>query len=207
MYILAMGRFNTKDYYFDKAKAGGFKARSVFKLEEIDRSLKIIQADSVVIDLGCSPGSWLQYVAEKIGPKGAALGIDLTEINDQFHPRIKTVQGDCFALGPEQITAYMVELVNNFSAFDVVLSDMAPKTTGIKHVDQTRSLNLAERAVSIAEQFLKPGGHLVVKIFASAEVSELIYRLKRQYKTVKQMRPESIRSASKEFYVVGLAKK
>lgn len=202
-----MARFNTKDYYFDKAKAAGFKARSVFKLEEIDRSLKIIRNDSIIIDLGCSPGSWLQYLAQKIGPHGAALGIDLTEVSEKFHPRIKTVQGDCFAITNEQLTAYMAELVPDFKGFDVVLSDMAPKTCGIKHVDQTRSLNLAERAVHIAEMFLKPGGHLVVKIFASAEVSELIHKLKQHYKTVKQMRPQSIRSASKEFYVVGLSKK
>ena len=202
-----MARFNTKDYYFDKAKAAGFKARSIFKLEEIDNSLKIIAPNSIILDLGCAPGSWLQYVAQKIGPQGAALGVDLTEVKDLAKPNLKTVVGDCFSLTSEQVSGFMADLVDNFTGFDVVLSDMAPKTTGIKHVDQIRSLNLAERAFSIAEQFLKPGGHVVIKIFASGEVSGLIGTMKKHFKLVKQMRPQSIRTASKEFYVVGMGKK
>ncbi len=202
-----MGKFNTKDYYFDKAKAGGFKARSIFKLEEIDASIKIIKADSIILDLGCAPGSWLQYVAQKLGPGGAALGVDLTEVKDKIHKNIKTVQEDCFALTPEKISSLMADLVENFSAFDIVLSDMAPKTTGIKHVDQIRSLNLAEQAFHMAELFLKQGGHVVIKVFGGGEVSRLIGEMKKKFKIVRQMRPKSIRSVSKEFYVVGLHKK
>jgi 23S rRNA (uridine2552-2'-O)-methyltransferase len=91
--------------------------------------------------------------------------------------------------------------------FDLVLSDMAPKTTGIKHVDQIRSFSLAEQAFELSLQLLKSGGHVVIKIFNSAQVSELISRMKVKFKIVKQMRPKSIRSVSKEFYVVGLSKK
>ncbi len=202
-----MGKFTTRDYYFDKAKASGFKARSIFKLEEIDQSIKIVGPNSIVLDLGCAPGSWLQYVAKKIGPKGAALGIDLTEVKDNFHPNIKTVQDDCFLLTEEKIKDYMADVVENFSAFDIVLSDMAPKTTGIKHVDQIRSLNLAEKAFEVAQQFLKPGGHVVIKVFGGGEVSRLIGEMKKVFRTVRQMRPKSVRSVSKEFYVVGLHKK
>lgn len=202
-----MTRFNPKDHYFAKAKAQGFKARSIFKLEEIDESLKIIGPDSVVLDLGSSPGSWLQYVAKKIGPKGAALGVDLTLIEEQFHPRIKTVQKDCFLLKEAEITALMADVVDNFTQFDVVLSDMAPKTSGIKHVDQIRSLDLAERALNLAEIFLKPGGHVVIKIFDSHESIELMKRMKNLFKVVKHLRPKSVRAVSKEFYAVGLHKK
>jgi 23S rRNA (uridine2552-2'-O)-methyltransferase len=198
-----MTNFNTRDYYFEKAKAQGFKARSVYKLSEIDESLKIIKPDSQILDLGCSPGSWLQYVATKIGPKGRALGVDLTPVLDSFHPNIKTIEGDCFELSRPRIEKYMGE--NAF--FDLVLSDMAPKTTGIKHVDQIRSLALADQALELALAWLKPSGHVVIKVFNSAEVSELIGRMKKEFKVVKQMRPKSIRSVSKEFYVVGLAKK
>ncbi len=198
-----MTNFNTRDYYFEKAKAQGFKARSIYKLSEIDESLKIIKPDSQILDLGCSPGSWLQYVAGKIGPKGRALGVDLTPIKDTFHPNIKTIEGDCFELSTQIIEKHMGENIN----FDIVLSDMAPKTTGIKHVDQTRSFMLADQALTLALTHLKSSGHVVIKIFNSAEVSELIGRMKKHFKIVKQMRPKSIRSVSKEFYVVGLSKK
>jgi len=198
-----MTNFNTRDYYFEKAKAQGFKARSVYKLSEIDESLKIIKPDSQILDLGCSPGSWLQYVAGKIGPKGRALGVDLTLVADVFHPNITTIEGDCFELSAQIIEKHMGEGVY----FDLVLSDMAPKTTGIKHVDQIRSFMLADQALSLALSWLKPSGHVVIKIFNSAEVSELISRMKKEFKVVKQMRPKSIRSVSKEFYVVGLSKK
>lgn len=202
-----MTRWNPKDHYFEKAKAQGFKARSIFKLEEIDQSLKLIKPDSIILDLGSAPGSWLQYVANKLGPKGAALGVDLTAIKDKIHDRVKTVVDDCFLLTDEKIRSYMADLVTDFKQFDVILSDMAPKTSGIKHVDQTRSLQLAEKALSIAEPFLKPGGHVVIKVFGSGEVSGLIARMKELFKNVKQMRPKSVRAPSKEFYVVGIHKK
>lgn len=198
-----MTNFITRDYYFEKAKAQGFKARSVYKLSEIDQSLKIIKADSLILDLGCAPGSWLQYIATKIGPKGRALGVDLTPVKESFHANIKTIEQDCFELSADMIS----EVIGPHKNFDVILSDMAPKTTGIKHVDQTRSLVLADQALATAGLWLKPGGHVVIKVFNSAEVSELISRMKKQFKTVKQMRPKSVRSVSKEFYVVGLTKK
>lgn len=202
-----MTPFNPKDHYFSKAKAQGYKARSIFKLEEIDESLKIIKQDSIVLDLGASPGSWLQYVAKKIGTKGAALGVDLTPILETIHPRIKTVQKDCFLLTEEEIQNLMGSLIENFTQFDVILSDMAPKTSGIKHVDQIRSLDLAHRALDLTDKFLKTGGHVVIKVFESHDALELIARMKKIFKVVKHLRPKSIRTQSKEFYAVGLHKK
>jgi len=198
-----MSAFVIKDHYFDKAKTQGFKARSVYKLSEIDEALKIIKRDALVLDLGCAPGSWLQYVAKKLGPRGKALGVDLTPINESFHKNITTVVDDCFTLTKERIALHL----KSDALFDVVLSDMAPKTTGIKHVDQIRSFELASTAMDVAEQVLKTNGHVVIKIFASADVSLLIQRMKRSFLTVKQMRPKSVRAPSKEFYVVGLNKK
>jgi 23S rRNA (uridine2552-2'-O)-methyltransferase len=202
-----MTRFNPKDHYFDKAKAQGFKARSIFKLEEIDEQLHLIKPNSIVLDLGCAPGSWLQFVARKLSEKGAALGVDLTPVKNFTHPRIRTVVADCFQLSAESVSELLREILPTFKGFDVVLSDMAPKTSGIKQVDQVRSLDLAMRALDLAHQLLKPGGHVVIKIFASNEANELIARMKTIFATVKQMRPKSIRSESKEFYAVGLGKK
>lgn len=202
-----MTRYKPKDYYFDQAKAKGYRARSIFKLEEIDRSLNLIKPDSLILDLGCAPGSWLQYVAQKIGKNGAALGVDLSPVKDKIHDRIKIVVDDCTSLSREKIADYMKDFVKDFSQFDVVLSDMAPKTSGIKHVDQTRSLDLANAALDIAEEFLKPKGHVVIKVFGSGEVNDLVLRMKKIFHSVKQMRPKSIRAPSKELYVVGLHKK
>jgi 23S rRNA (uridine2552-2'-O)-methyltransferase len=202
-----MNRFKTKDYYFDKAKAQGFKARSVYKLEEIDQSLKLIQPDFIILDLGCAPGSWLQYVALKISKKGAALGVDLTKVSGSIHPRITTVVDDCFTLTHEKISQYLQDLVPRFTHFDVILSDMAPNTSGIKHVDQMRSFNLAEKALDLAELYLRPGGHVVIKVFGQKEVEDLLKRMKAMFKTARPMRPKSIRAPSKELYVVGIAKK
>jgi 23S rRNA (uridine2552-2'-O)-methyltransferase len=201
-----MNRFKLHDHYFEEAKKAGFKARSVFKLKEINDSLKIIKPNSIVLDLGAAPGSWLQYVAQILGTQGAVLGIDLQEIPEKFHPRIKTVQQDCFLLDEIKVKELMADLVADFKAFDLVLSDMAPKTTGIKHLDQIRSMELAEKALSIAELLLKKGGHVVIKVFGSGELKDLLLRMKKSFRVVKEMRPKSVRSPSKELYVVGLHK-
>jgi 23S rRNA (uridine2552-2'-O)-methyltransferase len=202
-----MNRFNPKDHYFEKAKAQGFKARSVFKLEEIDQNLKLIKPDHIILDLGCAPGSWLQYVATVISNKGAVLGVDLSKVVGLKHPRIKTVVDDCFLLTDEKIKEHLNDLVPNFTHFDVVLSDMAPKTSGIKHADQIRSFNLAEKALDLAEKFLRPGGHVVIKVFGQKEVEDLLLRMKTLFKVTKSMRPKSVRAPSKELYVVGMGKK
>lgn len=202
-----MSRFTLHDFYFSKAKAEGFKARSIFKLEEIDQSIKVIKPNSIVLDLGCAPGSWLQYVAKKLDKNGRALGVDLKPVEGKFLPNIKTVVDDCFELTDEKILGYMAELMQGFSAFDVILSDMAPKTSGIKHADQSKSFDLAEKVVRVSEKWLKPGGSLIIKVFASAEINGLINDMKKSFQSVRQMRPKSVRAVSKEFYVVGINKK
>lgn len=201
-----MSRFVPKDHYFTQAKAQGFKARSIFKLEEIDKSLNLIKSNSIVLDLGCAPGSWLQYVAQRLQKNGAALGVDLTAVPEKFHARVITVVDDVFALTPEKIADYLKDLCPSFNGFDVILSDMAPKTSGIKHVDQVRSLDLAMKALELADRLLKPQGAVVIKVFASGEVTKLISAMKTMFKQVKQMRPKSVRAPSKEFYVAGVGK-
>lgn len=198
-----MTTFNTKDHYFQRAKTEGFKARSVYKLMEIDRAVKLFKPGAKVLDLGAAPGSWLQYASTKIGKHGKALGIDLTPIAENLAKNVITAEMDVFSLTKEKSSELLQE---EEVKFDVVMSDMAPKTTGIKHVDQVRSLNLASKAKDLALDLLKPGGSVVIKIFNGGDVPELIASMKPSFKTIKQMRPESIRSQSKEFYVVGLHK-
>ena len=165
-----MPAFITKDYYFHQAKASGFNARSVYKLQEIDAQLKLIKSNSIILDLGCAPGSWLQYVDQKINYQGAALGVDLSVVDCQFKNNIKCLQENVFNLTTDSIKQHMLELTTNFDKFDIILSDMAPKTCGIRHVDQTKSLDLANKVFDISLNLLKPKGSIIIKIFAGNDI-------------------------------------
>src|SRR5687767_6278493 len=131
-----------KDHFHQKAQKEGYAARAVFKLEEIDRKQSLFRTGMNVLDLGCAPGSWLQYAARRVGVGGHLVGIDRHPI-DLTLPNLRVMVGDVF-------TVTRAELCGELDGFDVVLSDMAPDTTGIRHVDQARSEALFERALEIA---------------------------------------------------------
>lgn len=194
--------FNPKDHYFRKAKEQNFAARSVFKLEEIDQKYKFFKPEQTVLDLGASPGSWSQYASQKVGPKGRVLGVDLSPVNIKLNNAI-FIQADLRDLNLQETF-----IQNNFlPPFDVVMSDMAPKTTGIKMTDQARSMELCELAVSIADQFLKPQGNFVCKFFHSDDFTALRDLMKKKFVKVDAVKPDSTRKISKEIFLVGLAKK
>src|SRR4051794_826964 len=154
--------YNPKDYFFHKAKKENYAARSVFKLEEIDERFRILKAGYQILDLGAAPGSWSQYSSKKVGPQGRVFGLDLQSIRLTL-PNAVFVQADMRDLDLEQLmTDHEV-----MPPFDVVLSDMAPKTTGIRNTDQARSMELCELALQTAHRFLKPKGSFVCKIFHS----------------------------------------
>lgn len=194
--------YNPKDYYFKKAKKENFAARSVFKLDEIDQKFKIIKPGQTVFDLGCSPGSWSQYASQKVGAKGRVLGVDLSPVTVKL-PNATFLQADLRDLNLEQVFAE-----HGFvPPFDVVISDMAPKTTGIRITDQARSMELCELALDVARQFLKPGGHFVCKFFHSDDFTKLRDEIKKTFADVQAIRPHSTRSISKEIFLIGLRKK
>lgn len=190
--------FKVKDHYFHKAKKENFLARSVYKLEEIDERYKVLKKGDQVIDLGYHPGSWIQYTSEKIGKDGLVIGADIKEINNKLLnlPNVRLFQKDVFTI------ENMLELGIS-DQFDVVLSDMAPNTTGIQSVDQIRSLNLVEMVFSLLPRFLKPGGNLVIKVFESNDAQVFLRAQKAQFKNFHYLRPKSVRSVSKEFFVIG----
>ena len=193
--------YNPKDHYFKKAKKENFAARSVYKLEEIDKRFHLFRSGQSVLDLGAAPGSWTQYAAKKIGKTGRILGIDLTEITIKV-PEAIFVVGD---INHVDISA----LANEHSLqtpFDVVLSDMAPKTTGIRITDQARSLELCQMALQSADKYLKVGGSFVAKFFHSDDFKTYQSELKRHFKRVEVVKPESTRAISKEIFFVGLNK-
>jgi 23S rRNA (uridine2552-2'-O)-methyltransferase len=183
------------DAFFKKAREAGFAARSVYKLEEIDRKLRLLRAGHRVLDLGCRPGSWMQYALKAVGPHGAVVGIDRDPL-PQAIPGARVLHADL-------LTTPDAELLGNLTAFDVVLSDMAPNTTGVRATDQARSANLFEEALARAERLLAPGGAFVGKIFQGPDVDGIRKRMASRFAEVRTLKPEGSRSESIEIYLAG----
>ena len=193
--------YNPKDHFFKKAKDLNFAARSVFKLEEIDQKFKIFQPKQNVLDLGAAPGSWSQYASKIIGPSGRILGIDLATIEIKLK-NASFVQADLRDLNLAEIIKE-----NGFTApFDVVMSDMAPRTTGIRVTDQTRSFELCDLALQVAQRFLKKDGHFICKLFHSDDFNTLKEMIKKDFKRFEAVKPDATRKISKEIFLVGLKK-
>lgn len=192
--------YNPRDYFFKKAKEQNFAARSIFKLEEIDQRYKIIKKGDFILDLGASPGSWSQYCSKKIGPTGKILGIDLKDVNLTL-PNAFFYKSDIknFSVGDKMKELGFPE------KFDVVLSDMAPSTTGIRLTDQLRSLELCEMAFETATQHLKPGGHFVCKLFHSGEFESFRSKIKSSFEKIALLKPKSTRKESKEIFFICLS--
>jgi 23S rRNA (uridine2552-2'-O)-methyltransferase len=183
------------DAFFRKARSEGFAARSVYKLEEIDRRLHLLRAGARVLDLGCRPGSWLQYACKVAGPHGVVVGVDRQPL-PQPVSGARVLVADIFTLSDQ-------ELLCGQAAFDVVLSDMAPDTTGIRATDQARSAALVEEALGRAERLLAPLGAFVAKVFQSPEVARIRARMSPRFSEVRLLKPESSRGESTELYLVG----
>lgn len=187
------------DRFTRAAKKAGYPARSVFKLEEIDRRVRLLSPGMRVLDLGAAPGSWSLYVTQKIGKHGRLLAVDLEPIQVPLPENATFVQGDALALENEALAAY--------APYDVVLSDMAPRTTGNRLGDQTRSFELFMRALAVAEKLAKPGGAFVGKIFMGEDFQNAKKALKRVFAEDRAIRPEGTRTSSYELFLVGLGKK
>ena len=181
------------------AKAQGFPARSVFKLEEIDRRVKLLRGGQKVLDLGAAPGSWSLYASQKVGPGGRVLAIDLQEIRQAFPPNVKIAQGDALTLESAALS--------EFAPYDVVLSDMAPNTSGSKIRDQAGSLELCLRALDVALALGKVGSHFVAKIFMSGDFQVARKVAGERYEKCQVIRPEGTRQQSTEVFIVGLGLK
>lgn len=187
-----MSGYQRPDHFTKKAKAQGYAARSVFKLEEMDERAKLLRPGMRVVDLGCFPGSWSRYVAEVIGD-GVLVGVDLEEP--------KGIPGSFIARSVYEVSSE--ELREKLgSAADVVLSDMAPNTSGDRVGDHLRQIGLAERALLLATELLRPGGAFVAKVFEGADSQKFVDEVKRLFTTVRRMKPEATRSRSVEFFVV-----
>ncbi len=193
-----MSNFKVKDHYFNKAKSENYFARSIYKLEEIDEKYKVLSPGMLVVDFGYHPGSWIQYTSRIIGDEGRVVGIDVREVNKKLSgiKNVRVFQKDIFEIS--DLSQLGVE-----GQFDVVLSDMAPNTTGIKTLDQDRSLNLVESVFGLLPKFLRPGGDFVMKVFDSQHARNFLKEQQKMFKEFHYSKPKSTRTISKEFFVIG----
>ena len=190
-------RRDRPDYYSRRAKAESYASRAVYKLADLDRKYRLFLPGQRVLDLGCAPGSWLQYISSRVGSQGVVIGIDRQPLKIAVKPPIKFIQGDLMHLDPETVQ-------REAPIFEVVVSDLAPATSGIKEVDQARSLELARLSWRWAQQLLARGGHYLVKVFNGPEVPGLVAELKASFREVKIAKPTGSRPESRELYLVGL---
>lgn len=185
-----------RDHYFKKAKKDGYVARSAFKLEEIDRKHGLIKQGSKVIDLGCYPGSWMQYISKKIGNNGVVVGVDRTALKMNLRENMRFIHSDINELDPAVTSRFAQH-------YDLICSDMAPNTTGNKTVDAARSFQLCQMALLVAQNNLNRKGAVLVKILQGGTFDQLLNQMRVEYTKVKIIKPKSSRSESKEIFVLG----
>lgn len=177
------------------AKAQGYPARSVFKLQEIDRRVGLLKPGQRVLDLGAAPGSWSLYAGERIGARGRLLAVDIQEIRQAFGPNVEVLLGDALDLQNQALASA--------GPYDVVLSDMAPNTSGNKVQDQARSFELFMRALAVAVALGRPGSAFVGKLFMSGDFQAARAGVATSYDKVQVIRPEGTRSQSSEVFLIG----
>ncbi len=185
------------DKWSKRAAKEGYRARSVYKLVEMDERFHLLKPGYVTLDLGACPGSWLQYTSQQVGPKGLAIGVDLQHIED-VGPNTRTYKGDMTDLD------YLKEILarEGVKKVDTLLSDAAPNTSGIQEVDQWKSVELATAAFAAGEKFLRPGGKIAVKVFRGADFDAFIGTLKIGWRDVKVRVASASRDRSREVYVI-----
>ena len=183
------------DHYTRKARQEGYAARSVYKLEEIQGRFGLIRPGDRVLDLGCAPGGWLKWAAGAAGRRGRVVGIDLKPVTIKLPGEVKTVVGDLEHPDPPLEAALA-------GGFDVVLSDMAPDTTGSRSTDAARSFYLAMAALETARRFLRAGGCFVCKIFQGEDAGAFVDAARGVFAEVRRFKPQSCRKASTEIYVI-----
>jgi 23S rRNA (uridine2552-2'-O)-methyltransferase len=191
-----------KDEYYNRAKQEGYRARSAYKLKQLDAEAGLFGPGNTVVDLGAAPGGWLQVAAEAVGPQGSVVGVDRQRIDplDVDHGHVvETVRGD---MTDPETRERIADLVGEAGA-DVVVSDMAPNMTGEYSLDHARSVHLARQAFETALDVLATGGDLAVKVFDGPDVADLRAEIDEEFQYVRSIRPDASRDSSSEQYLVG----
>jgi 23S rRNA (uridine2552-2'-O)-methyltransferase len=191
--------YERKDAHYKRARAEGYRARSVYKLAELDRRWRLLRRGDAVIDLGAWPGAWLQLARERVGAEGRVVGVDLVRIEKLPASNVAVVVGD--VRDPATADAVLGHLGG---PADVVLSDLAPKLTGIRATDEARSHELHAATLALLPRLLAPSGRFVMKTFMSGDFEATLRATRAIFDEVKTTRPDATRRGSSELYVLGL---
>ncbi|WP_049938112.1 23S rRNA (uridine(2552)-2'-O)-methyltransferase [Haloplanus natans] len=186
-----------KDEYYNRSKQEGYRARSAYKLKQLDAEANLFDAGDSVVDLGAAPGGWLQVAAEAVGESGTVVGVDRQRIRSLDAATVETVRGD---MTEERTVDHLHDTVGD--AVDAVVSDMAPNMTGEYSVDHARSVHLARQAFDVARDLLAPGGDFVTKVFDGPDLADLRSDMEESFEYVRSIRPDASRDSSSELYLV-----
>jgi 23S rRNA (uridine2552-2'-O)-methyltransferase len=184
------------DPWVKKAVDGGWRSRAVFKLAEIDEKYKLLRRGGVVVDLGAAPGGWAQYAAKKVLPKGRVLALDILDMDP-----IDGVEFICGDFTADAVLQHLLQSLGDLRA-DLVMSDMSPNITGMRSVDQPRSMYLVELAFELASQTLRSNGAFVTKVFQGEGFDDLVRECRKRFKSVKIRKPAASRQESRETYII-----
>ncbi|MDQ2051814.1 23S rRNA (uridine(2552)-2'-O)-methyltransferase [Natronolimnohabitans sp. A-GB9] len=190
-----------KDDYYNRAKQEGYRSRAAYKLKQIDNLENVISGGDTVVDLGAAPGGWLQVAAEKVGPQGTVIGVDLQRIKPlegSIDERVETIRGD---MTEDRTRDRVTDAADG--TVDAVISDMAPNMSGEYSLDQARSLHLARQAFETALELLDTGGNFVVKVFEGPDVDDFRADIEDEFQYVRATSPKASREESSEIYLIG----
>lgn len=184
------------DHYHKLAVEEGYRSRAVYKLFQMDQKYKILKSGDVVLDLGASPGGWMQAARVLVGEKGYVLGVDLKEIKSFEEPNVTSIVADAEKLEPADLATRLPRKLN------VLISDMSPNVSGVWSLDHIRQLDLARMAFRLSTQLLNPGGNFVVKVFQGEFFKVFLDDVRNHFKIVRVVKPKATRSTSAEMYLV-----
>jgi len=190
--------YRRKDFHYRRAQTAGYRARSAYKLAELDDRFRLLNPGDRAADLGAWPGSWLQVAAERVGPGGLVVGVDTVPIPPLSASNVRLVTGD--VRDPSTVETVLMQLGR---AADVVLSDIAPKLTGVRATDEARVVELINASIAALPALLRPEGRFLIKLFMGPGYDEAARRLRTLFMEVRMTRPDATRHGSAELYAVG----
>ncbi len=189
--------YQRKDSFYRRAKTAGYRSRSAFKLQQLAKTTGLFRRGDRVVDLGAWPGGWLQIASEAVGPEGRVVGVDLQKIEPLRQRNVTIIAGD---LRDANVQEQVVDACDG--EVDVVLSDVSPKLSGVRHRDEAQTQALADCVLGFAKRLLRPGGKIVIKLFMNAALPAYIAELRTLFGHVRTSRPEATRKGSAEIYAI-----
>jgi 23S rRNA (uridine2552-2'-O)-methyltransferase len=202
---VSRGNYVVRDEYAIKAQKAWYRARSVYKLQEIQERFDLIKPDFSVIDIGAAPGSFLQAIRAIVNKDNIIIWVDLKEIAPLNYPNVKTIVCDIFDY--EKLSSELDKILPENHIFDIITSDIAPNTTGVFDVDQYASVELNIAICEFSDRFLKKWGNMILKVFKWEDFNDIVMQVKKRFVDMKTYKPRACRDSSHEEYIICLGKK